>query len=859
MAQSQVERVHLAGDNAAMEIAGKDICHEMLQYEKIIRFQDAIFSGRHPSIRLPSDLIASSQFPASPAHAPVPADSWKRRQENSQNFSANVQQPAVPSDSFSEPTVGSAAVAKPYGLGNTEINPVLLEKSDDLIKAELQVQRQRLERALREDVEQKRAAAKPSAQAEPLADFDLSDVLSKALTLVQTTAAATTVAAVAPAVDETISAANDAASDSFDDNTFYSSQHDTPESHLTSRVRNESPTSPTARAGVGSQSQNLNGPPTYGPVESQQGNPTSHPQRVYKSPPETSTIPGGYVTSSVTQVPGLNEPVNGGGASSGQSQNTSGAPSQSDDSANMEVDQPMSHYARQHRPHHLQSNTNSRPPSPLLRSHDLSPYAPQPAYVSQLAVSGRLPPSAEQLPYSSTGTPAQVAALRNEPNAATSPSSSPQVGKPSEKRKGKKKKRKAERQVPEADAIPYIKPEPRSPSPMAAPSYIRPSKRQRYSQRQPNEPLYEASSSRYDAQAVPLQAEPYPTVPPQSSRVPVAYERARVHPQPPTNSAVIDGPSYGREYVDDRRVAGDPYPHGQPVEYNVGAPSVPAGTPVRVDDPYRQSPRSYRETYEAPRMSVRPDGDGFMRPPPRQQPTRIVVDAYGREYIEPPRPAVVRHSAAPPVHHGESEIIYERAAPRALSRHPGTESYEEGGVIYRRPSPQYSFPRRVVTQPSYMAQDYRAAPHREYSTRPMAPSGEFVEAMAPVQRRHPEEAPIDYVAARASSVRPIESVRYEVPHEYGRVQSVRPEAAVRQYAANAHPQSLRETGQPYIRDYGGRLAEQPIPPQDYTSRPAERYYDQGVRGGEEIAFIERPRGATQEIVYADDARREIYR
>jgi hypothetical protein len=32
-----------------------------------------------------------------------------------------------------------------------------------------------------------------------------------------------------------------------------------------------------------------------------------------------------------------------------------------------------------------------------------------------------------------------------------------------------------------------------------------------------------------------------------------------------------------------------------------------------------------------------------------------------------------------------------------------------------------------------------------------------------------------------------------------------------------------------------------------------------MRGGEDIAFIEQPRGATQEIVYADDGRREVYR
>ncbi|KAA8571886.1 hypothetical protein EYC84_001838 [Monilinia fructicola] len=42
----------------------------------------------------------------------------------------------------------------------SEINPILLEKSDDLIKAEIQLQRQRLERALREQMDQHRLAQK---------------------------------------------------------------------------------------------------------------------------------------------------------------------------------------------------------------------------------------------------------------------------------------------------------------------------------------------------------------------------------------------------------------------------------------------------------------------------------------------------------------------------------------------------------------------------------------------------------------------------------------------------------------------------------------------------------------------------
>jgi hypothetical protein len=105
----------------------------------------------------------------------------------------------------------------------------------------------------------------------------------------------------------------------------------------------------------------------------------------------------------------------------------------------------------------------------------------------------------------------------------------------------------------------------------------------------------------------------------------------------------------------------------------------------------------------------------------------------------------------------------------------------------------------------------------------------------------------------------MESIRYEVARDYGRVQSVRPEPPVRQYATSVHPENRREAAQPYGREYGALTAEQGAVRQEYSTRPVERYYNQPMRGGEEIAFIERPRGATQEIVYADDARREVYR
>ncbi|KAK7402827.1 hypothetical protein QQX98_011419 [Neonectria punicea] len=849
MAQGHVAQGHVTGESSPLGLANSRR-REIQQYEKIVRFQEAVLSGNHPSIKTPPHLIATAQSSIHPIDGTIKPDAPARRFGNSKSFAANAQQPAV-SLSATQPAIsaGASGATKFFATGNTEINPILLEKSDDLVKAELQLQRQRLERALREEVDQRRAATKNTTQGEPLADFDLSDVLSKALTLVQASSAP-----VAAAADENVGATNhDTSSDSFDDNTFYSSLHNTPESVLTSRVRNESE---EARAPIVPETRNL--PSLRNDLV--RGDPPTAAMSISTASRTNQTYSHSAANDSgsrAIQVPGLNMNNHNDGriVPSGPSQNNSTGQSRSVDSGNMEVDRQEVISRPVPRQQPSDSYLDNHPPSPLMQRHERSP-PPQNTYVSPLTAARRPAPVAEQVSNSSRGTPAQISALRNEPVTVTSPESSPQGGKASEKKKAKRKKRKADRQALEAEAVPHIKPEPRSPSPMNAPSYIRPNKRQRYSQRPPNEPGYE--DFRYEPQTSSASHDPYPTRLQRDERIPIGYERTAVYPQRSVSAVGAGGPVYGREYADDRYAPGGPYLVAQPsllpashADHHQGQLS----SQVRPAEGYTRPSWPYQGAYGPRPMSVRPENEAFLAPP-RPPPTRIVVDAFGREYIEPQHPTVVRHSVAPPVRADDLQIIYERAAPRAVSRHTGVESYEQGGAIYRRPSPSYT-PRRVVTQPEYVSQDYRDSRQQEYSARPMLPSNEFVEVMAPPERRHVEEGPREYIT-RATSVRPAEPVRYEVSRDYGRVQSVRPDAPVRHYASSGHPDGRREAAQPYMRDYGSR-PEAAVVRQEYSVRPVERYYDQPMRGGEEIAFIERPRGATQEIVYADDARRDVYR
>ena len=845
MAQGQFGLANHPGIDATAPLSEKDI-RDIQQYDRIVQFRDAVLSGNHLTIKLPPGLLAATRSPSASKPAAPPSRGQGAGSQNQRSYSANA---GVLTAQPSASPAGSAAT-RTYGSGSTEINPIFLEKSDQLVRAEFQLQRQRLERALKEEVEQRRG--QKQERAEPLADHDLTDVLTRALTLVQATATPS-----AP-IDETLTANDEAASDSFDDNTFYSSKHDTPESNLTSRVRNESE---EVRRQVISQTQSV---PLAQPANASHHATSSrnHEYQTFASgdatstqvatdgldPRATTTAPGQF------RVPGLNNYTNGAAQSGQTSQtNTSGEPSQSEDfGASYARDE--IHEARGAPRHPDDAYIDTHPPSPLVRTHDMVPIAPQPAPPPSNAVVEQLAPAADQFVDAARGAPAQVAALRNEPIAINSPESSPQSGKGSDRKKGKKKKRKADRQAPE-EVTPYIKPEPRSPSPMNAPSYIRPSKRQRQSHRQAHEVGQDVLAVANDA---PHRYEPRPYV---GEPIQVGYGVPSTQPQRPASTAIIgDG---NTTFVDDRRL-----PEGAYIRRQASPPryiqSPPNGTytprpvsQVVVDDGYREPLRTYRQSYETGRTSVRPQADPYVGQP-MPPPTRIIVDSFGREYIEPPRPPM-RQSMAPGPSHG-AEVVYEQP-PRVISRHPGPAPYDDNrGVVYTRASSAYPGPRRVVTQPEYASQDYQDGRPREYSVRPGAAPPEYVQVMGPPERQPGIEPPREY-GARAASVRPMEPVRYEVPREYGRVQSVRPEAPAQDFPSTVHPEARREPAQPYVMEYGSRPVEQPVYQRGYSVRPVERYYDQQqpALGGENIAFIERPGGATQEIVYTDNARREVYR
>ena len=225
-------------------------------------------------------------------------------------------------------------------------------------------------------------------------------------------------------------------------------------------------------------------------------------------------------------------------------------------------------------------------------------------------------------------------------------------------------------------------------------------------------------------------------------------------------------------------------------------------------------------------------------PPPSAPPRRIVIDEYGREYLEPVRPPVSRQSVVPPTRPGDHELVYERVPIRASSRIPVPEIIGEDGVIYRRASPGYA-PRRVITQPEY-GSGFRSYRERDYPMQPMAPpSQDFVQIRGAPEHRLADHVTREYLP-RAASVRPVESVPYE------RLTSSRPDIPPRQYAASVHPDARKEIASHVGGEYSVRPTEME---RAYSVRPAERYYEQPPPREGDITYVERSRAPHQEVVY----------
>ena len=194
---------------------------ELVEYEKLIKLRNDVFANSHVSPKLPRELGGLGN--PSSASGPLPLKPASSSQmTNGVHPLSQVSNATSSSTASSHVTKASSHPLQPKSpnnlkiptpaTGSSGIDPIFLTKSDVLVKAEIQQKRQRIERALEEQMHQRKK--QKTFDQEALPDFNATEVLRKAQELVK------------PVKRHEPSRANGAASssDSFDEKTFYSSQ-----------------------------------------------------------------------------------------------------------------------------------------------------------------------------------------------------------------------------------------------------------------------------------------------------------------------------------------------------------------------------------------------------------------------------------------------------------------------------------------------------------------------------------------------------------------------------------------------------------------------------------------------------------
>lgn len=782
-------------------------------YQQLLHLRDEVLAGKHPRFKLP-DHALEKLLPSRPPPTSRPplngAVNGTAQHSYSHNSHSTTSYNSTPSASFARPASSQRPpVLKPSSSG---IDPVLLTKSDDLVRAEIQLKRQRIERILKDQVDQKRVQSRDRDFGLDTESLDVSDVLTKALAIAQP---------VSGLRSETNS--NSPTSDSFDENSYYSSQANSWSSsdHDTSGVASASD-GKAAPAGLP-----LNGN-TEADAQTLSQMEMRDDMELVEDGEESDYEPPG--AEAFTTLP----PAQNHGPSLAANQNST-------------------------------HGSLPSPTVPVITNHIQTPVAPQPARVSPLTFakvpgldasrgSGAQPVAASTNSSPRNGPRGKGNANRNDNSPRSgrqSPAAPRQQNNSRKRRREAKEAEKAEKQrrvsnnKRVADSPePYIKEEPVSPPPLG--SLTEPSQDARrrttrtlhddieiVSPRDAPRPVYYME---YD------QPPPAPRyeVEPEIVRVPsrVAYRRAERDDQDLRRVASIQ---YARRPYSPLQAS--PYETVRAVSHAYldghSTPIYREGSMRPGATRYIRSDRSLSPPYAMdPYQRIR--SPAIMAPPP--VPRRVVVDQYGNRYYTESAVVDRRASVAPAPRRAGEEMLYERARTREPTMRPvaRVEPYEEEDALQRMPPPQS---RRYIEQPELEIVD----PHRPYRQREysMRPGEELVPAQEPLER-HPaaryEEMPPprgEFIT-RAYSVRP-EAIRREVPAEYmSRHGSVAPGGG---YARRAEPLPPGYRAVSVVHEGDG------FEERRFAYAPQRRYAD-------EQEIVERPMEAQE---YGGEPRNVAYR
>ncbi|KAJ5627143.1 hypothetical protein N7528_004570 [Penicillium herquei] len=793
---------------------------ETQEYERILKLSEEIFSGSHPRLKVPQKFVrkpktqpgqdsplvqqAVKNQPSITEPAPQPEISHK---------SHNIQVQASASEMTSIPSPKNAQpMARVASKPASEIDPIFLTKSDDLVRAELQLQRQRVERTLRDQLEHRKQDSKQKPATQDMKpEFDVSDVFSRALTIVKP----------GPINDPP----EISAPDSFDENSYYSSK--APDSPPPMGEHQEqSPVMPTGPADVSKAApverysvelqrlEALNRPASdqemrdaY-PVADQHIPPPQ--KKLHPSQPETARRFHEAQQTVVVEEPEYSPPA-------------PVAPS---------IDQRA--YERvpatdETRPKYVEERPGNN--LTVVRNHITSPAAPRPSRVSPLATA-KVPAvqqiRGDQFDQGLDRFYSDPESGRASPNAPV-----PQIISRKRRRvqeKGQDVRVSYKRQNADHSG-PYIKEEPVSPPPFTDdPAVVR--------TRQPAQhPVYiEIDSPQYTPNVErrePTNAAPMYELDP--------YHEISTEQGPARTAARAEAGRLVRDDADLRRVASLQYarqPEYREEEYIGHEPHVARSASYAVverrlpeqpryyEDVPSFGPRYIQVEDDAPQPAYRSqyyeESQAARAMPPPQR--RYVVDEHGNEYemipsrrtqvmAPPPRPA----SRAPAP---QGEVYDDRPPARPASvRAPSVvhqDPYIERRYIQEMPPPQPVY-RRVTSnyaRPAASDRQVYVTPVEAHEPYPRAGSVQVAEYLPRRQTYVEDHAIPQERVIRTASVRPQPQPqhRYEEPHDVvQRVGSTRPAGPAREVSVY--------------------MEERPIG--DYVERPyyvrERRYYDEDNR------------------------------
>lgn len=847
-------------------------------YTQLLRIRDAVISGKHPQFKLPPAVIAQLRA-CDPAAGSVHAAAAFNGSLNGTAFNANgTTNYTQPSPAYGLPGLQAASSAHVNGAAqqfaarpsqSSGLDPIFLEKSDSLVRAEGQLKRQRIERDLQAQVEQRKQSSQTRDYGvDAPSSLNISAVLATAFTR-------------EPHVSGLKEATKpgSAASSSFDENDYYSSQVESDWSSPESASKQSD-----RAAGAHSAALGHNGEPSVSSSYIAKPLASGKQPAVARDAPQASNdhLPVNPDQSQETfdEDDEDDEYVPQDTNEFGALANATGMDDDDDDDNSEYEPGEITQDSIAPTPYHqTQQPAHSSPHVPIIRNHLTHIAAPQPNRVSPLAVAKG--PSIELELVN--GRPEIVHKSRPVQNVvpsrvSTASPSGNGAGGSGKKRRQKKRKRDSEpssktkkkrdrhnnaRSPPSpAHLEPYIKPEPVSPPPFANVPDV-PQFAQRQSTYRPAE--IDLISPRHVPQIQYME-------PPRSG---LRYEYAQ-----PTSPAILTPASPSayrpvqRDSQDLRRVASLQYaqrppspaqPVNSPTPYRTvsmtyGDPRLAQtpGAASQIQQPrYQEQPavqyvRAERSRSPPRLQEFQPPSSGRM-PPPSAPPRQIVVDQYGNRYYAAdaaPPPAPSRASVAPVDRRQPAEIGYERAPSRMASMYsqPPPQQYEPAPEVRMAPPPPP--PSRRDEHVQYV--NAHGYPVREYSTRPVepqqqqiryidAPTSPVYQAMPGYEQMGPPpppareqtspvyvprsysvrpEDPVQAAAAyvRQASVAPPQYARQAsvAPVQYGRQASVAPVQYVRQESAAAPP--------PVSRAYSHAPPPPPPPPMRYVDQYGREVY-----------------------------------